>query len=51
MAAAKRLARLDARRAHIAKTEHRPKSAAPSTPLEVQAIDPQQANVGQLGQA
>lgn len=51
VAAAKRLAQLDARRAHRAKTAPRQKSVAPNTPLDVQAIDPAQATVGQLGQA
>ncbi|WP_341925964.1 Arm DNA-binding domain-containing protein [Stenotrophomonas geniculata] len=51
VATAKRLAQLDARRAHSAKTAPRPKPAAPNTPLDVQAVDPQRATVCQLGQA
>lgn len=51
VAAAKRLAPLDARRAHSAKTAPRPKPAAPNTPLNVRAIDLQRATVCQLGQA
>lgn len=51
VATAKRLAQLDARRAHSVKTAPRPRPAAPNTPLDVQAVDPQRATVCQLGQA
>ncbi|MBA0225051.1 DUF4102 domain-containing protein [Stenotrophomonas maltophilia] len=51
VAAGKRLAQLDARRTHSVKTAPRPTSAAPNTPLVVQAIDPQRATVCRLVQA